>query len=185
MTELQGSPIEVPKMVDGEPKCGEGYKLKVSDAYYAQEDEINKKNASRKSKKNGFIAGLIVFLLLSIVIVLRYRMLTSITETNNYGSKLYFRMSWEEIGEKMKENKKTFIFLGIFFLGSLAGVGTMSWKIHTSESKDSSPKLTEKDYFCEKIPEPEPEPEPEDDSGGGSSSNGFHVQSRRRRRSSW
>lgn len=181
---LQGSPIEVPKMVDGEPTCGEGYKVKMSDSYYAQEDEINKKNASRKEKHDGFVAGLIIFLILTVLIVLVYRWLTSITITNNLGRKHYFRMSWKEIKNKVGKNRKTFFLLLILFLGSLVAVGLFSWKIDTLEPKEFR-NLTEEDYFCDKIPEPKPEPEPEpepEDDTRGSSSNGFHVQSRRRRR---
>ena len=113
-------------------------------------------------------------------------MLTSITTgTNEYGSKSYGRMSWEEILGKMKKNPKTFGSLFILLLGSLSAVGTLAWKIDTLEPKEFS-KLTEEDYFCDKIPEQEQEQEqeqvdfPEDDTRG-SSSNGFHVQSRRRR----
>lgn len=183
MSELQGSPIEsIPKMVDGELKCGEGYKLKMSDAYYAQEDEFDKKNASRKAKYDGFVTGLFIFVVLTIGIVLFYRSETSITEINQYGYKHYFRMSWKEIRKKMKKNTGMFILLLILFLGSLSAVGTMSWKIHTLKSKKFSHQLTEKDYFCERIPEPEPEPEQDpEEIPRGSSSNGFHKQRRRRR----
>jgi hypothetical protein len=128
MSELQGSPLEesVPKMVDGKLKCTDGYALKLSDAYRAKDDETDKKNASSKKEKNGYIGGLIVFIILSILLAVVFRLNTSYSLINRYGSTVRVGMTREEIWETMKKLPKTFSFILFLFLGSLIGIITMS-----------------------------------------------------------
>lgn len=158
---LQGSPIEendpsVPKMINGELKCGEDYTLKLSDAYQKTVEGIKNKNLGKKKKisksTSGHIAGLTIFGI--IFILTSPEMFVFFNENIEV---LYYKLFWKGIKgiHWVKPSK-----WGALSIVSCIIACVFAWQVAENVRKDKKsndpdpepiPEPKEGDYYCEKI----------------------------------
>ena len=189
---LQGSPIEIPKMVDGEPTCGEGYTPELSENYKNNVRWIETRNSQNKKKEGvsghsvGLIFGSVLFaicFLISFYNTDHWKFIyKNVLAILNYfsGNPVEWYTDASLLWSKLWQIIPAVIFASL--------LGIFAWLTDESVKKDKTykapepepiPEPTESDYFCKKIPEPEPE----DDTRGSTSSTRRMVFKKRRRSS--